>query len=90
MTTVFYNGGVVMVKLNVLNMDNFLQTVNSCSDAVNLLYPDGRKENINKQYGIQNELLHKYRENKNCLCLSLDIPSPKDYMSIISYYTGDC
>lgn len=79
-----------MIKLNILNMDNFLQTVNACSDAVNLLYPDGRKENINKHYGLQNELLHQYRENKNLLCLSLEIPAPKDYMSIISYYTGDC
>jgi len=79
-----------MIKLNILNMDNFLQTVNACSDAVNLLYPDGRKENINKHYGLQNELLHQYRENKNLLCLSLDIPAPKDYMSIISYYAGDC
>ena len=26
-----------MIKLNILNMDNFLQTVNACSDAVNLL-----------------------------------------------------
>jgi hypothetical protein len=53
-----------MIKLNILDMDNFLQTVNACSDAVNLLYPDGRKENINKHYGLQNELLHQYRKIK--------------------------
>ena len=79
-----------MIKLNILDMKNFLQTVNECNNPVHLLYPDGRKENINKQYGIQNQLLQKYRENKNFLCLSLDIPAPKDYMSIVSYYTGDC
>ncbi len=79
-----------MVKLNVLNMDNFLQAVNSCVEAVNLLHSDGSKVNINKQYEIQNQLLNQYRENNNCLCLSLDIPSPKDYMSIILYYIGDC
>jgi hypothetical protein len=79
-----------MIKLNILNMKNFLQTVNECSGKVNLLHPDGRKENINKQYGIQNELLQKYRENKYCLPLSLDIPTPKDYISIVSYYAGDC
>lgn len=79
-----------MIKLNILNMKNFLQTVNECSGMVNLLYPDGRKENINKQYGIQNQLLQKYRENKNYLSLSLDIPTPKDYISIVSYYAGDC
>lgn len=79
-----------MINLNILNMKNFLQTVNACSGMVNLLYPDGRKENINKQHEIQNELLQKYRENKNCLRLTLDIPNPKDYMSIVSYYAGDC
>ena len=79
-----------MIKFNILNMKNFLQTVNACCGAVNLLYPDGKKEDINKHYGIQNQLLQKYRENKNCLLLSLDIPTPKDYMSIVSYYAGDC
>ncbi|MDR0925374.1 MAG: ribonuclease HII [Hungatella sp.] len=79
-----------MIKLNILDMDSFLQTVNACSDAVHLLYPDGRKENINKHHGLQMELLHQYRKNKNFLCLTLDISAPKDYMSIISYYAGDC
>lgn len=71
-------------------MINFLQKVNECNGLVNLLHPDGRKENINKQYGIQEELLQKYRENKNSLRLSLDLPNFKDYMSIVSYYAGDC
>lgn len=32
-----------MVKLNILNMKNFLDTVNSCSGKVNMLCPDGKK-----------------------------------------------
>lgn len=79
-----------MIKLNILNMKGFLQMVNACGGVVNLLQPDGSKENINKQYGIQNELLQRYRENKNFLRLSLDIPTTKDYFSIVSYYTGNC
>lgn len=35
-----------MVKLNILNMKNFLDTVNSCSGKVNMLCPDGKKQNI--------------------------------------------
>lgn len=42
------------IKLSILDMKNFLQTVNECNNPVHLLYPDGRKGNINKQYGIQN------------------------------------
>ena len=79
-----------MIKLNILNMKEFFQTVNTCGGAVNMLSSDGRKENINKQYGVQKELLLKYRENKNCLQLSLEVPDPKDYMSIVYYYVGEC
>lgn len=76
-----------MIRLNILNMNEFLQTVNGC---VNVMSSDGRKEDINKQYAIQNELLKKYRENKNSLHLSLDIPNSTDYMNIVFYYLGDC
>lgn len=78
-----------MVKLKIFNMKNFLETVNECSGAVNLLCPDGSKENINRQVRIQNELLHKHRENKGCLQLSLDIPTPKDYFRIVYFTIGD-
>ncbi|MGN6710356.1 ribonuclease HII [Anaerocolumna jejuensis] len=79
-----------MIRLNILNMEDFLRAVNECAGAVNLLQPDGRKENINKQFGIQSELLQRYRENKNFLGLTLDIPVPKDYMNIVFYSIGDC
>lgn len=80
-----------MIKLNILkNMEGFLQTVNECCGAVNLLHPDGRKEDINKQYGIQEELLQKYMENESSLCLALDIPTSKDYMSIVTFSVGEC
>lgn len=79
-----------MIKLNILNMEGFLETVNECSGVVNLLYPDGRRKNINKQYEIQDELLKEYRKNKNRLQLSLDVQDPKDYINIVSYYAGEC
>ena len=79
-----------MIKLNILNMEKFLQKVNQCEDTVMFLHPDGRKENLNKQYTVQKELLQKFKENKNSLRISLDIRNARDYMSIISYYTGDC
>ena len=71
-----------MIKLNILNMKNFLGTVNSCSGKVNMLCPDGKK--------IQDSLWRQYFQNKNCLCLILEIPNPTDYMNIVSYYAGDC
>ncbi len=79
-----------MLILKISNMKNFLETVNECSGVVNLLYTDGSEENINKKYGIQNELLKKHRENKGCLRLSLNIPTIKDYFRIVYFTIGDC
>lgn len=55
-----------------------------------MLFSDGKKVNINRQEKVQNELWEQYRKNKNCLRLCLEIPNPTDYMSIVSYYAGDC
>lgn len=79
-----------MVKLNILNLKNFLDTVGTCTDKVYMLYADGTKININKGKKMHEILWHQYYQNKNCLRLVLEIPNPKDYMSIISYYAGDC
>ncbi len=79
-----------MVKLNILNMKNFLDTVNSCSGKVNMLCPDGKKQNINGEEKIQGSLWRRYSQNKNCLRLVLEVPNPTDYMNIVSYYAGDC
>lgn len=79
-----------MIKLNIINMKGFLKAVNDCSGAVNILYSDGKKENINKQYGRQEELLRQYQSNKKSLCLKLEIPNPGDFFQIVAYYAGDC
>lgn len=51
---------------------------------------DGRKENINKEYGIQVKLQAEYQRNRKILSLCLEVPTPEDYMSIVNYYVGDC
>lgn len=78
-----------MITLNILNMKGFLQTVNKCRGPVDLLFPDGAKADM-RIPGIQEELLLQHRENKNSLRLSLQVANPGDYMSIVSYYAGDC
>ena len=79
-----------MLKLNILNMKNFLDTVNACTGKINMLCPNGRKLNINGEEKIQGGLWRQYFQNKNCLRLVLEIPNPTDYMNIVSYYAGDC
>ncbi|MCP1226498.1 ribonuclease HII [Sebaldella sp. S0638] len=79
----------MIVKLNIFNMENFLQVINECRGAINLLTQGNKRENINGQYGIQNELLKKYKKNKNFLQLSLDIANLKDYTDIVFFTIAD-
>lgn len=79
-----------MVKLNILNMENFLDTVNACAGKVYMLCQNGKKQNINGEEKIQDSLWRQYFRNKNCLSIILEIPNPTDYMNIVSYYAGDC
>lgn len=79
-----------MIKLNVLNLKKFLEVVNGCVGEVMMHCKGGEKVNISRQYAIQEELRERYRGNKKCLPITLSIPNPKDYMSIVSYYAGDC
>ena len=54
-----------MLILHILNMKNFLHTINECEDEVCLLHKDGSKQNITRQYFIQNELLKQLHANKD-------------------------
>ncbi|MCD7906917.1 MAG: ribonuclease HII [Clostridium sp.] len=77
-----------MIKVTIFNINGFLQTVNDCSGAVNLLQPDGRREDINKQYWAQSRLTRRFQEQNGYLSLALDIPTPKDYFKIVNYAIG--
>ena len=79
----------MVVKLNIFNIEKFLHTINECTGAVNLLSQNKKRENINKQYSIQNELLKNHTKNKDFLQLSLDISNLKDYMNIVLFSIGD-
>lgn len=79
-----------MMKLRILNMKEFLKTVNGCTGPVHIVDSEGRKENINKEYGIQAKLQAEYQRNRKMLILCLEVPTPKDYLSIVNYYAGDC
>lgn len=79
-----------MLKLNVLNLERFLEVVNGCHSAINMVCADGRRENINKQDGIHQELQVKYRNNKGLLPITLEFPDYRDYFRVVYYYIGDC
>lgn len=79
-----------MIKVNILDLKNFLETVNRCRGRVMVIGSDGRKTDITRKYGIQREMEKRYRENGRSLRLSLTFEEPKDYLDVVSYYAGDC
>ena len=78
-----------MIKLNILNMNGFLQIVNQCSGAVNAIFPDGKRRDLNKSYAAQKVLWDQFRENQGSLALKLDFQKPEDYISIVYYYISE-
>lgn len=74
-----------MIKIKVFRMEDFLTVVNECTGPVTIHYPDGRKENINGQKDLQQQLKKQYQENKDTLSLVLDIPTPQDYLNIVFF-----
>ena len=79
-----------MIKVNILNLTGFLDTINQCNGRVSMLAPDGAKVNITRQYGVQHELAKQYQKNRKSLPLTLFFEEPKDYLAVVSYYAGDC
>ena len=79
-----------MVKVNILNLSGFLETINQCNGHVYMLAPDGAKINITRQHSVQLELAKQYHQNGRSLPLSLIFEEPKDYMAVVCYYAGDC
>ena len=78
-----------MVKLNILNMKEFLKAVNECTGPVYLLSADGKKVNIHKNEAVQLDLQSKHTTNNRNLSLSLDIPGGKDYMNLVIFSVSD-
>ena len=79
-----------MIKVNILNLKGFLETVNQCRGRVLALCPDGRKANITRQYDVQEAMDAQYRKNGGRLPLSLAFEEPKDYLAVVFYCVGDC
>lgn len=45
-----------MIKVKILNLNDFLETVNQCHGRVMVLSSNGQKTNITRQYLVQHEM----------------------------------
>lgn len=80
----------MMLKLNILNMINFLKTVNDGSGPVGPGLP-GRKTRGYEQTGKPAGTAFKnYKDNRLQPKMWIDVAEPADYLKIVCYYAGDC
>ena len=79
-----------MMKLNILNMERFLDVVNSCEGTVYQIGPDGSRTDLRRAYRLQDDLRAQYRKNRGELPLTLVVPNGRDYLRVVYYYAGDC
>lgn len=73
------------IQIPVFHMNDFLKVVNDCDGEVNLLYPDGQKENICREYQLQERLLKRFRDQHNYMKVFLELQKPRDYYAIVMY-----
>ena len=78
-----------MFELKILNVVKFIEAVNNCAQAVNVLLPTGMKVNINGVYAAQHELIRQFRENNNSLNLVLEFENYTDYMKVMLFAISD-
>lgn len=78
-----------MIKLNILNLEGFLHTLNNCNGSVDMIRPDGTRANICRSLGAQTLLREEFYANKGALPISLAFTDPKDYFKIVNYYIGE-
>ena len=78
------------MKLNILNIQDFLDTINACRDEVYMICSNGQKVNIRGQYPIQDELHRQYYDHKNQLQIILEAQNPKavSYTHLRAHETG--
>ncbi len=79
-----------MIKLNILNLKNFMEELDQCQGIVYMLGRNGKRDVLGRQPDIHANLKQRYLEGGGCLPLTLEFSDPGDYMRMVSYYAGDC
>ena len=82
-------GGSRMVKLNIFNIERFLNEVNTCGGPVELHSSDGTVIDIRKNPAAQNRLRQLHQTCGRCSSLTLDISRKADYMNLVLFSVGD-
>lgn len=78
-----------MLKFKIHNLEGFLEVVNSCRGPVDLYGPGKREGDLRGNRVVQRELWDVFRANRGEVEVWLYVTDPKDYLSVVHFYTAE-
>lgn len=79
-----------MLKINVFNIERFVEVVNHCQGPVNLLTSDGAYKDLRRNDYLQQVVYSVQENNAIGIPLYIDIPVTRDYMRLVYFMMSDC
>ena len=76
------------LKLHILNLKSFQQMLQTCTGPVELILPDGGMRTYRDTPAVQEELAQSFAASKRWLPLTVNVHTPGDYFSVVSYAAG--
>lgn len=80
----------MVVSMTVFHLTPFLQAVNDCTGSIWLLGAQPSKADLHRNTALQQTLCGRHAANGNYSKLELEIPQPRDYLSLVQFYTSNC
>lgn len=79
-----------MLKINVFNIERFVEVVNHCQGPVNLLTSDGAYKDLRRNEYLQQAVYSVQENNAIGIPLHIDTPITRDYMRLVYFMMSDC
>lgn len=79
-----------MLKINVCNIERFVEVVNHCEGPVNLLTSDGAYKDLRRNDYLQQVVSSLHENNTISIPLHIDTPVTRDYMRLVYFMISDC
>ena len=83
-------GPMMVVSMTVFHLTPFLQAVNDCTGSVWLLGAQPAKVDLHRNPALQQTLCGRHAANGNYSKFALNIPQPRDYLSLVQFYASNC
>lgn len=80
----------MVVSMTVFHLTPFLQAVDQCTGSIWLLDGQGARVDLHRNPALQQTLHGRHAANGNYSKLALEIAQPRDYLSLVQFYAGNC